>query len=111
MAESRRKVSKAPARKTARKATKPGSTKKAAGGDKPEFEKQIKIPLGGRFVNVRITIASSPKVGHGPRPKMDEVFLFREVDENRVLTLCVEVGRLPTAAPKVGSGGPPTGGN
>ncbi|MGH8062422.1 MAG: hypothetical protein ACREO7_10485 [Pseudoxanthomonas sp.] len=74
-----------------------------------EEEFQVKLP-GGGFIGFRITIASVPKVGPGPRPNMEEIFLVRRIGEEQVLTISAELFRA-TAAPKVGSGGPPTGGN
>ena len=74
-----------------------------------EEEVKVKLP-GGGFINIRITIASVPKVGPGPRPNREEMLLIRRIDEQQVLTISAELFHA-TAAPKVGSGGPPTGGN
>lgn len=74
-----------------------------------EEEVKVKLP-GGGFINIRITIASVPKVGPGPRPNRDEMLLIRRIDEKQVLTINAELLRA-TAAPTVGTGGPPTGGN
>ena len=70
---------------------------------------KVKVP-GGGVIDFRITIASAPKVGPGPRPRHEEMLLIRRISEEQVLTISAELFPA-TAAPKVSSGGPPTGGN
>ena len=74
-----------------------------------EEEFQVRLP-GGGLIGFRVTIASVPKVGPGPRPNMEEMFFVRRIGEEQVLTISAEFFPA-TAAPKVGSGGPPTEGN
>ena len=112
MAGTRSKASKTPAR-TTRTATKKEPAKKVDGGKRERAEeKEFIVPFsGGTIVSFRVTIASAPKVGPGPRPKHEEMLLIRRIDENRVLTISAEPGRMPAGGIKIGSGGPPTGGN
>lgn len=111
MATARKNVRKT-SEKATMKATKEETKKKVAGPKRGRIEERVQVPLsGGRFVDIRITIASTPKVGPGPRPNMQETFLIRRIDENQVLTIGAELGRHPTAAIVVGPGRPPGGGN
>lgn len=108
----------ATARKTASMAYKKKATKKvvkkiprkkiggATGGK--NIVEDLKVELGGgRFVDIRITVASGPKVGPGPRPNIDEMILLRRVGDKQVLTISAELGRHPTAGIKVAPGKPP----
>ena len=111
MATARKKVSKTPETTTTKPA--PRAVAKKTGDSKGKvIEEKYRIELGsGRFIDFRVTIASAPKVGPGPRPRFDEMVLMRRIDEDRVLTIGAELARYPTAGIKVGSGGPPIGGN
>lgn len=80
-------------------------------GESATIEEEFQVALAdGRSIGFRITIASSPKVGPGPRPNLEEMLLVRRIDKAQVLTISAELFNA-SAAPKVASGGPPTGGN
>lgn len=111
MATASKRVSKTSG-KEPRKPAEQATAGKAQGARRKVIEKEFRIELGsGGFVDFRITIASAPKVGSGPRPKSEEMLLIRPVSEDQVMTISVEPGRYPSGGIKVGSGGPPTGGN
>ena len=75
-------------------------------------EQLVQIPLeGGKFIDIRISIASVPKVGPGPRPSLTDMLLMRRIDENQALIISAELTQGQAAAIVVGGGGPPTGGN
>lgn len=98
--------------KAPKKPSEKATVEKTGGAKREVIEKKFRIELGsGRFVDFRITIASAPKVGSGPRPKSEEMLLMRWVGEGQLMAISAEPGRYPTAGIKVGSGGPPTGGN
>ncbi len=107
MATARKKASKTPETTTTKPAGK--KTAKKAGDSKgKDIEEKFRIELGsGKFIDFRVTIASAPKVGPGPRPRFDEMVLMRRIDEGRVLTISAELARFPTAGIKVGPGRPP----
>lgn len=111
MATTSKRVSKTSG-KAPRKPPEKATVEKTGGARRKAIEKNFRIELGsGRFVDFRITIASAPKVGSGPRPKSEEILLIRPVSEDQVMTISVELDRHPSGGIKVGSGGPPTGGN
>lgn len=84
-----------------------------AGGNEHEgIEERIQIPLaGGRFIDIRVSVASVPKVGPGPRPSLTEMLLMRRIDEDQVLTISAELTQGVAAAIVVSPGRPPGGGN
>jgi len=71
-------------------------------------EQLIRIPLdGGEFIEIRITIASVPKVGPGPRPGFMEVQFARRIDAARALIVNADVKQGEAGAIVVGPGGHP----
>lgn len=75
-------------------------------------EQLIQIPLeGGRFIEIRISIASVPKVGPGPRPNVIDMLVMRRIDDGQVLIINAELKQGVAGAIVVGGGGPPGGGH
>ena len=71
-------------------------------------EQVLQIPLdNGQFIEVRISIASVPKVGPGPRPNLTDMVLMRRLNDDQVLIISAELKLGHAAAIVVGSGGPP----
>ena len=73
-----------------------------------DYEQVLQIPLNtGQFIEVRISIASVPKVGPGPRPNLTDMVLMRRLNDAQVLIISAEHVLGHAAAIVVGSGGPP----
>ncbi|WDS37267.1 hypothetical protein [Pseudoxanthomonas sp.] len=98
---------------TARKVPAGTTRPKAGTSEDPAIEQGFQVPLGeGRVLDLRVTIASAPRVGSGPRPKIEEMLLIRRIGQDQVLTISAELSRPPSAAIVVGPGRPVrTGGN
>lgn len=109
MATAPKKSSKIPA---AKKAMKPVAGKKPVVSARGVIEENVRIKLkGGMTVDVNISIGSTPKVGSGPKPKKDQIFLVSRISPDQVMTISAEL-LMATAGIVVGSGqGPRTGGN
>ncbi len=73
-----------------------------------DYEPVLQIPLNdGEFIEIRISIASVPKVGPGPRPNLADMVLMRRLNDAQVLVISAEQKLGQTAAIVVGSGGRP----
>ena len=72
----------------------------------------VQVPLdGGQFIEIRISIASVPKVGPGPRPNLTEMLVMWRINEDQALIISAELKQALAAGIVVGGGGPPGGDN